>query len=139
MNVINDPQNVLPIDLKSLERNMETFEVVYDEGEDILFARPGKPHAATSFDWEGEIWVRVNPETGEVVGLEVDDFESVFLKKHPDLAKAWQEVKPVCHRKRTARSKCQDESWESFLRIIYAFFREFFRSNPTQLSAFGVV
>lgn len=130
MNVVNDPQ----IDLKTIE-NLKTFEIVYDDNEDVFFARPSIPRPATSLDWEGEIWVRVDPNTGEIVGLEIEDFETVFLKKHPALAKAWQEVKPLCCRKRT--NKYEDESWASFLRIIYAFFSEFFSDNPAQ-SAFGI-
>lgn len=125
MNPVNAPQ----IDLKTME-NLKTFEIVYNNVEDILFARPGVPRPATSFDWDGEIWVRIDPVTGEIVGLEIDDFESVFLKKHPDLAKAWQEAKSLSSRKRT--NKYEDDSWASFRRIIYAFFNEFFSNNPTQ-------
>ena len=130
MNIVNAPQ----INLKSIE-NLKTFEIVYDEDEDVFFARPHMPRPATSLDWEGEIWVRMDVNTGEIVGLEIDDFENVFLKKHPNLAKAWQEAKPLCCQKRT--NKYEDESWASFLRIIYAFFCEFFNDNPIQ-SAFDI-
>ena len=131
MNLATNPQ----VDLKTIE-NIKTFEIAYDDEDDVFYARPSSPRPATSLDWEGEIWVRIAPETGEIVGLEIDDFESVFLKKYPKLAKAWQEAKPLCCRKKT--NKYKDDSWEAFLRIIYAFFREFFSNNPSQ-SAFGII
>lgn len=117
------------IDLNTID-NIKHFNLIYHDGEDILFARPATARPATSLDWGGELWVRVVPETGEIVGLEIDDFESVFLKKYPSLAKAWQEVKPICHQKRT--QKYEDASWESFLRIIYEFLVQFFKNNPAQ-------
>jgi hypothetical protein len=106
------------INLNTIE-NVKDFILIYHSDDDTLFARPEPARPATSLDWDGELWVRVDPETGEILGLEIDDFETVFLKKHPDLAQAWQEVKPLCHQKRT--KKYDDESWESFLRIIYEF------------------
>ena len=112
--------------------NIKTFDLIYHDNEDTLFARPATPRPATSLDWEGELWVRVDPETGEIVGLEIDDFEAVFLRKHPALAKAWQEAKPLCHRRRI--KKYEDASWESFLRIIYEFLVQFFEDNPAQAS-----
>lgn len=124
-----DSRDYPQINLKTLD-NIKTFEAVYDEDNDVFYARPAVPRPATSLDWEGEIWVRIDPETGEVVGLEIDDFESVFLKKHPELAQAWEEAKPLSRRKRS--NKYNNESWDAFLRIIYAFFRDFFKNNPSQ-------
>ena len=66
--------------------NIKTFTPVYHDDEDTFFLRPEKPHPATSVDWNGEIWVRIDPTNGEVVGLEIEDFEMVFLKKHPEIA-----------------------------------------------------
>ena len=117
------------IDLNTL-KNVKNFELTYHDGDDTLFIRPATARPATSLDWEGELWVRVDVETGEVVGLEIDDFEAVFLKKYPSLAKAWQEVKPLCHRKRT--KKYEDTSWDSFLRIIFEFLIQFFKDKPAQ-------
>ena len=127
---IENPQ----IDFTTME-NIKKFSLVYHEGEDTLFLRPRKPRPATSFDWDGEIWVRVDPENGEVVGLEIDDFQGVFLRKYPELAKAWEEVKPLYHRKKM--KKGEEVSWESFLQIILNFLLGFFRDNPQQAS-FGM-
>jgi len=77
---------------------MKAFHLVYHDGEDVLFLQPDMPRPATSFDLEGEIWIRLDPETSEIVGLEIEDFEAIFLRKHPEVAQAWVEVKPLCHR-----------------------------------------
>ncbi len=77
--------------------NIKHFAPVYYGNEDILFLRPDKPRPATSIDCNGEIWIRVDPENGEVVGLEIDDFEATFLKRHPELAEAWAEEKSRRH------------------------------------------
>lgn len=118
------------IDFSTLVDRIKTFYPVYHDDEDVLFLRPDTPQPATSFDLEGELWIRVNPETGEIVGLEIEDFERIFLKKHPEIAQAWAEAKPVCQRK--TKKKDTDMTWESFLLIILDFFLAFLRKNPQQ-------
>ena len=125
----------LQIDYDTMN-NIKSFTPVYHEDEDTFFLHPEKPRPATSVDWGGEFWVRVDPENGEVVGLEIEDFETVFLKKHPDLASAWEEVKPLCRRKRSRGY--EETTWDAFLRIILEFLREFLKENPQQAS-FGTM
>ena len=48
------------------------------------------PDATPTVD--GEFWLRADPETGEVCGVEIEDFEAVYLKKHPELAVIWSEA-----------------------------------------------
>ena len=110
---------------------IKAFHLVYHDGEDVLFLQPDPPRPATSFDLEGELWIRFDPETGEIVGLEIEDFEAIFLKKHPEVAQAWAEVKPLCHRK--IIKKDTNMTWESFLLIIVNFLLAFFRENPQQM------
>lgn len=110
---------------------IKAFRLVYHDGEDVLFLRPDTPRPATSFDLEGEMWIRVDPETGEIVGLEIEDFEAIFLRKHPEVAQAWAEVKPLSHRKTKKRDT--DMTWESFLLIIVNFLLAFLRDNPQQM------
>ena len=45
-------------------------------------------------DEDGDILIRFDVETGDVLGLEIDDFESHFLKKRPELAAGWAALKP---------------------------------------------
>jgi uncharacterized protein YuzE len=100
---------------------------VYHSKEDTLFLRPDKPRPATSFDLNGEVWVRIDPENGEIVGLEIEDFESFFLKKHPEIATVWKEVKPWI-------SRGKKEKQELFQLIISDFLLTFLKENPYQQS-----
>jgi len=125
------------IDFSTL-KNTKDFTVVYHRDTDILVIRPIKSRPVTLVDWNGELWVRVDPITGEVLGLEVEDFASVFLKKHPDIKSAWCEVMSERHFFRTLgmrNTKKQEEvSSESLLRIVFSFFTSFFSNNPCQVS-----
>lgn len=111
-------------------KNAMNFITVYHDDEDTLFLRPSELRPAVSFDWNGEIWLRLDPNNSEIVGFEIDDFESVFLKKYPGLASAWMEVKPLCHRKK--KTVPQEICWEAFLRIITEFIQTLLRDNPQQ-------
>ena len=118
------------VDFSTLDK-IKTFHPVYHEAEDVFFLRPDTPRPATSFDLEGEVWIRFDPETGEIVGLEIDDFEAIFLRKHPEVARAWAETKPSCHRKATKRGI--DMTGDSFLLIIVNFLLAFVREVPRQI------
>ncbi|MGI8551628.1 MAG: DUF2283 domain-containing protein [Dehalococcoidia bacterium] len=64
----------------------------YDTEGDILSVYFGSPRPATSLDLGGELWVRMDPLTGEVCGIEIEDFAAVYLKKHPDSHVIWSEM-----------------------------------------------
>ena len=108
----------------------------YRSDEDIFFVSPESPGPAVSYDIAGELWIRFNPKTKEIVGLEIENFESVFLKKHPELSKLWREAKPFCMNKKT-RSK-KESVCDSFILILVEFFSGLMKNNPQQ-SAFGFV
>jgi uncharacterized protein YuzE len=76
-------------DLATVDR-LRSFAPKYDARRDALFLRPSPPPAATSIDCDGQLWLRVNVDTGEVVGLEIEDFVAVFLPRHPHLRAAWE-------------------------------------------------
>ena len=42
----------------------------------------------------GEMMIRYDESTGDVIGLEIELFEYNFLKKHPELADGWAALKP---------------------------------------------
>jgi len=69
------------------------FDMIYDKRHDTLFIRHAVPRPATSIDLDGEIWLRMDPSTGEILGFEIEDFERVFLARHPDIANAWREAR----------------------------------------------
>ena len=110
--------------------NLPKYTPIYCRNEDTFFVRPDEPQPATSVDWNGELWIRVNPDTGEVLGLEIEDFESVFLKKYPDLAKAWHDLKPFCFHKNTKKGK--ESLLETFIRILVQFVSDLLRNDPKQ-------
>jgi hypothetical protein len=106
---------------------------VYHQEYDTFYLRGEKPRPATSYDLNGIAWLRVDVENGDIVGLQIDDFESVFLKKYPELEKAWKkEIKSLCVRRKSR--KCPVDAQESFLLIIINFLLTLFRENPPQES-----
>lgn len=119
------------IDFGSLAKRVSSFVCVYHKDEDTFFLRTEPPLPAVSMDWDGELWIRIEPNTGEIVGIEIDNFEAIFLEKHPELAKAWSQVKPLCTRKHRKESQ---NDWDVFIRIIVNFLSKLFRDNPLQTS-----
>ncbi|HEY93817.1 MAG TPA: hypothetical protein G4O15_02610 [Dehalococcoidia bacterium] len=112
--------------------NLEKLIPVYNADEDVLCIKPKESVPAVSYDWGGEIWIRFEPESKEVVGIEIENFESVFIKKHPEVAKVWKAAKPFCNQKKT-RVK-EDSICESFIKILLSFLDEFLKNNPQQTS-----
>jgi len=121
------------LELKNLKVNFDTwvnlkdYVPVYRSKEDTLFVEPSKPREATSLDINGELWLRVDVRTGEIVGLEIEDFESVFLEKHPEVKQAWRESKPRYHRRGV------DRTLESFLLILLDFLKRMLQGSPRQV------
>lgn len=70
--------------------------------------------AATSIDRDG-VWYRVTPQTGTITGIEIEDFESVFLKKHPELQPSWKQVRKIVINDKA------DASTKTFGNILFAF------------------
>lgn len=61
----------------------------YDAEGDILklSVDPGRP--ATSIDVSGAFWLRADPASGEVLGFEVEGFQTCFLKNRSELPGLW--------------------------------------------------
>jgi len=88
-------------------RNIKSFDAEYDMERDILFMQSKKRCPAVSVDLDGEIWFRIDPSTGEIVGIEIEDFREVFLKRHPEiLGESTAYVKPVVNFINEQREKC---------------------------------
>ena len=80
--------------LKSDERRTSAFKLSYDGKWDVLFIREEPKQAAVSLPVGQDAWLRYNPQTLEIVGAEVEDFEKVFLVRHPNLKADWKQIKP---------------------------------------------
>ena len=64
----------------------------YDAETDMLYVRRiSAPAVSVSID--GELWLRVSPDSGEVYGFEIEAFEEDFLKRHHDLRTLWKPLK----------------------------------------------
>jgi hypothetical protein len=126
-------QEVPAIDFQSFSKQVESFVCSYHKKEDTLFLRLDPPRPATSFDWDGKFWIRFDPETREVVGLEIENFESVFIKKYPEMARVWKQIKPSCIRNLHKNSQ-RPSDWDSFIRIMFEFISKMFQENPVQVA-----
>ena len=66
-----------------------------DEEADSLLVLFAENRPASSQDVKGELWIRYDSHTGDIIGIEVDDFEQQFLAElHPELAQGWKVLKP---------------------------------------------
>lgn len=82
------------INFDTLE-NIREFECCYNKKADALFLQVEPPLPATSVDWDGELWIRINPETGEITGIEIENFKRFFVKKYPFIKSISMEVLKV--------------------------------------------
>ncbi len=73
------------IDMNSLIKNRDSFDVSYNARRDILFLQLKNPPPAISVDCDGLFWLRVNPQNGEVVGVEIEGYRKVFLRRAREL------------------------------------------------------
>ena len=72
--------------------DLRTATYSYDKSRDVLFVRHGENKPAVSLDVGGHFWVRFDPETGDVLGIEIEDFEQIFLARYPEARLAWQDI-----------------------------------------------
>lgn len=61
---------------------IRTFVSEYDKETDTLIIQPETPIPAVSVDWDGDFWVRVNPASGEILGIVIEDYKAFFAKKY---------------------------------------------------------
>lgn len=77
-------------------------QTVYDYHMDtyFVFALPkenaGSYHVDTANGSDDEMFILVNGQTGEIVGVQIDNFRTVWLKEHPDIGiPAWTLKNPL--------------------------------------------
>jgi len=56
------------------------FQSKYDKESDSLIIQTTKKEPAISIDWNGAFWIRVNPDTREIVGIEIENISKRLLK-----------------------------------------------------------
>lgn len=99
----------------------------YNRRSDTLLIRRSsvlqKP--ALSLDVRGEYLLRVDPETYEVLGIEIEEFVSHFLPTHPEVREALEQA----HAELTGSQALQP----SLVLYIVERLLELFRAHPRQL------
>jgi len=94
--------------------NIKGYTFSFDRELDTLYWLSMPVQAATSIDRDG-VWYRVNPQTGKIAGIEIEDFESVFLKRPPELQPSWKLVRKIIIKDKA------DASTIAFGNILFAF------------------
>jgi hypothetical protein len=69
----------------SFKKNSDNFKVSYNAKRDILLIQLNNPPPAISVDCDGLFWLRINPENHEVIGVEIEGYRKVFLKRCREL------------------------------------------------------
>jgi uncharacterized protein YuzE len=69
------------------KNNILKCKAEYNQKRDILLIYSEEDIPAISVDCGGEYWVRIDPRNGDILGIEIEDFKRIFLKKHPELVK----------------------------------------------------
>jgi hypothetical protein len=101
----------------------------YDAKRDTLLLAQGNPGPALSVDLDNGVWLRYEPESNQVVGIEIEDYSRTFLRTHPALARQW----------RTARTRrligaSSRESRMQFKQSLLECARRTFVTRPRQLT-----
>ena len=104
--------------LKWDELRILAFQFAYDQERDTLFLREEPKRAAVSLPMGQDAWVRYDPQTLEIVGVEVEDFEKVFLVHHPELRATWERVRPHVTKRRSRHSEDTMERSSSLIREV---------------------
>lgn len=100
------------IDLETL-KNMLKFTPLYLEDTDTLIFQPEKPVPAISVDLDGDLMLRIDPNTRQIVGVEIEDFQEYFIVKYPDFAPIWKQMKRTIK-----KNKLENELLTTFLTIV---------------------
>jgi hypothetical protein len=105
-----------------------TLEAKYNRRSDTLLIRRSASleKSALSLDVRGEYLLRVDPETYEVLGIEIEDFVNHFIPTHPEFRLALEQA----HEKLSGKHALQP----SLVSYIVERLLELFRAHPRQLS-----
>ena len=75
--------------------NIRSFVFNYDKEIDSLIIQTKIPMPCVSVDWDGDLWVRVNPHSGEIFGVEIEDYKEFFFKKYHSVLRGRAVTDPV--------------------------------------------
>ena len=118
-----------PIPKLHWKQDYTGFSYSYDKGRDAFFIHDTPKRPAVSLDVAGYVWIRFDPETGEVVGVEIEDFEKVFLVKFPEMAVGWERVKPTILKRFKKQDRLSD-----YLSLLMNYIKNILEQQPPQLA-----
>ena len=85
------------VDWDTLTKLEINGEADYDKETDTFFVQSKEDRLAVSVDCGGEVWVRVDPQSGEIIGIEIENVKA-FMKAHRRLFEAKNQdayIRPV--------------------------------------------
>ncbi|MEZ4864596.1 MAG: DUF2283 domain-containing protein [Caldilineaceae bacterium] len=80
-----------------------------DEADSMVIYITGAPVFAVSVPVEDDTYLKVNPATGDIVGLHVEAWEQHFLPTHPQFQAAWQKLQSIAD---------ATPDWNTLLRMV---------------------
>ncbi len=104
----HNPMRINPFSVDTVDQN-QLWVHYDDEADSLVIYITGQPIFALSVEVEPDIYLKVDPATGDIVGFHVEKWERGFLPTHPDLQTVWQTVEK--------RSE-PDPAWNPLLRIV---------------------
>lgn len=116
----------IPVDLGRLQgalENLSNLSGAFDHDSDSFMIWVGEPRPALSVHARDDIWVRYVPETGEVVGFEIENFSQRFLPANPDIQAMWDAVQAQAAASMVAAPR------DSLLGQVIGAFREQFATS----------
>lgn len=86
--------NINPLDIDSIDQ--DKLWAHYDpEADSIVIYLTGGPVRAVSVLVGDDIYLKVNPKTGDIVGFHIEAWERKFTPAHPEVHAIWHKLQPV--------------------------------------------
>lgn len=85
---------VNPFALDSIDQ--EKLWAHYDpEADSIVIYLTGGPVRAVSVLVSDDVYLKVNPKTGDIVGFHIEAWERKFAPAHPEVNSIWHRLQPI--------------------------------------------
>lgn len=75
--------------------NIHDYKPEYIKDTDTLYLVPSPIPESISIDFGGAFWVMTIPETGEIVGVHIDNYKRYFSKRYSPILRGKRVTDPV--------------------------------------------
>ena len=120
--------NPMKLPVLPLSIDFKEFRSSYDKQHDTLFLYREPKRPGTSLDIGGHLWLRFDPDTLDILGFEIENFEQVFLVRYPELGINWKKVKS-----HIAKRAPPDGVLSDYLRLLLEWLKTVVKNHPTQI------